>query len=199
MSAVLVVCTGNVCRSPMAEGFLRAALERRFGGAAPVVSSAGTVGWEGSGAMQESVEAAADRGIDIADHVARRLDVEMTASADLIVCMAGEHRDAVGALDPPAAARAFTLKELTGLLESSAEGRTGSPDDLRGRVAVAEELRRRTASPGPWDEDIVDPLGSPPSVYRAVAWELDTWIDRLVQATFGPAERADAPAIPEVR
>ncbi len=138
MSAVLVVCTGNVCRSPMAEGFLRAALERRFGGAAPAVSSAGTVGWEGSGAMQESVEAAAERGIDIADHVARRLDAEMTADADLIVCMAGEHRDAVGALDPPAAARAFTLKELTGLLESSGEGRTGSPDDLPGRVAVAD-------------------------------------------------------------
>ena len=64
---------------------------------------------------------------------------------------------------------------------------------------MADELRRRAASPGPWDEDIVDPLGSPPSVYRAVAWELDTWIDRLVAATFGPAERADAPAVPEVR
>ena len=36
-------------------------------------------------------------------------------------------------------------------------------------------------------------------MYRAVAWELDTWIDRLVAATFGPAERADAPVIPEVR
>ncbi|MGZ8625275.1 MAG: arsenate reductase/protein-tyrosine-phosphatase family protein, partial [Actinomycetota bacterium] len=47
MASILVVCTGNVCRSPVAEGLLRAALERRFGERAPVVASAGTAGWEG--------------------------------------------------------------------------------------------------------------------------------------------------------
>src|SRR4029077_9934640 len=142
MSAVLVVCTGNVCRSPMAEGFLRAALERRFGPDAPRVSSAGTAGWEGSSAMPESVQAAAERGVDIAGHAARRLDAQMLGEADLVVCMAAEHRDAVGSMDPGAAARAFTLKELVTVLESSGAPRPGSSEDLPARVAAADDRRR---------------------------------------------------------
>ena len=73
MSEILVVCTGNICRSPMAEGFLRAALVERLGEAAPVVTSAGTAGWDGSGAMDESIRAAQERGVDIRAHLARRL------------------------------------------------------------------------------------------------------------------------------
>jgi protein-tyrosine phosphatase len=198
MSAVLVVCTGNVCRSPMAEGFLRAALDRRFGQAAPHVSSAGTAGWEGSGARPESVEVAAERGVDIAEHAARLLEAPMLADADLVVCMAAEHREAVGSMDPGAASKAFTLKELTTLLESTDRGRTGRPEDLGARVAAAAALRADGAVAMPADQDIVDPLGSPRSVYRAIAWELDTWIERLVEATFGPADRAGA-VTPEVR
>ena len=68
MTAILVVCTGNICRSPMAEGFLRDALLRRFGERTPVVSSAGTIGWTGSPASPESVIAAAERGSDIESH-----------------------------------------------------------------------------------------------------------------------------------
>ena len=71
MSEILVVCTGNICRSPMAEGFLRAALVERLGEAAPVVSSAGTAGWDGSGAMDESIRVAQERGVDIRAHLAR--------------------------------------------------------------------------------------------------------------------------------
>ena len=185
MTAVLVVCTGNVCRSPMAEGFLRAALERRFGHAAPAVSSAGTAGWEGSGAMDEAIEAAAERGVDISDHVARRLVPGMASAADLVVCMAAEHRDAISANEPAAAPRAFTLKELTGLLETSTGGRAGEPDALPVRIAAADAARRAGAGDHV-DADIADPLGSPLEVYRAVAWELDTWSERLVDATYGP-------------
>ncbi|HEX7248513.1 MAG TPA: hypothetical protein VF351_10495, partial [Actinomycetota bacterium] len=44
MTSILVVCTGNICRSPIAEGMLRVALQARFGDDAPTVSSAGTWG-----------------------------------------------------------------------------------------------------------------------------------------------------------
>jgi protein-tyrosine phosphatase len=47
MTTILVICTGNICRSPIAEGLLRQALSGRFGELAPVVSSAGTSGLEG--------------------------------------------------------------------------------------------------------------------------------------------------------
>jgi protein-tyrosine phosphatase len=83
MASILIVCTGNVCRSPIAEAALRAALTERFGNRAPAVSSAGTAGWEGSGAVGGSVEAAAERGHDIGDHVARMLTPAMVGDADL--------------------------------------------------------------------------------------------------------------------
>ena len=51
MTSILVVCTGNICRSPIAEGFLRAALARRRGADPPQVRSARPPGWEGSGAQ----------------------------------------------------------------------------------------------------------------------------------------------------
>ena len=59
MTSILVVCTGNICRSPIAEGMLREAMAARFGASAPTVSSAGTIGVEGSPATEESVTAAA--------------------------------------------------------------------------------------------------------------------------------------------
>jgi len=53
MTAVIVLCTGNVCRSPIAEGLLRRATENRPVGPAITVSSAGTAGWEGSPATPD--------------------------------------------------------------------------------------------------------------------------------------------------
>ena len=170
MTAVIVVCTGNVCRSPIAEGLLRRATENRPVGAAITVSSAGTAGWEGSPATPEAVEAAAERGVDISGHVATRLRPGMAADADLVLCMAGEHRDLIARDEPETASRAFTLKELVRLLEDGA--RAGA-----------------TPTPHP-DEDIADPLGLPLESYGAIASELDDWIDRLVPALFDPAPAA---------
>jgi protein-tyrosine phosphatase len=111
--------------------------------------------------MPESVQAAAERGVDIAGHAARRLDAQMLGEADLVVCMAAEHRDAVGSMDPGAAARTFTLKELVTVLESSGTARPGTSEDLPARVAAADDRRRDGGVAVPADEDIVDPLGAP--------------------------------------
>jgi len=183
---LLVLCTGNICRSPMAEGFLRNALETRFGVGAPRVASAGTQGWEGSGAQPESVRAAGEREIDIADHVARRLTRSQISGADLILTMAGEHRDAVVAIDPAAAARTFTLKELVRILDALAPSESAAdPDAIFGRIAAADSLRREGFIGNPRDEDVADPLGQSQDTYRAIAWELDGWIHRLVDGLYG--------------
>jgi protein-tyrosine phosphatase len=183
MASVLVVCTGNICRSPIAEGMIRAGFERA-GGSEPVeVSSAGTNGWEGSAAMPESVEAAAERGVDISRHVARRLTDDMLNGADLILCMAHDHRAIVGSERPDLADRTFTLKELVRLLEDLPDG----TPNLQARVKEAADLRRDGFDGNPMDEDISDPLGLPLDTYRAVAWELEAWCDRLV-AGLAPAE-----------
>ena len=189
MASILVVCSGNICRSPVAEGLLRRALVRRLGDAAPPVSSAGTIAMDGNPASEGSVVAAGELGVDIASHRARHLTPALIGEADLCVCMAAEHREAIAAMVPSAADRAFTLKELVRLLEGSTADE-GDPDALGERVDEAARLRAAGGSPNPFDEDVVDPLGMPLDTYRAVAWELDGWNDRLVAALFGPVAAA---------
>jgi protein-tyrosine phosphatase len=91
---ILVVCTGNICRSPMAEGLLRAMLNdsRR---ADIRVCSAGTHGLDGEPAAAFAVEAAAELGVDISMHRARSLDPEMVGRADLILVMEPFHQELV--------------------------------------------------------------------------------------------------------
>ena len=191
MTSILVVCTGNICRSPMAEGFLRALLASR-GVTGIEVRSAGTSGWGGSAAVPESVEAAAELGADIAAHLARRVDREMLEEADLIVAMCAEHRDAVAALAPSACPRTFTLKELVRLLEElPPPGSAPYPIEiLRERVEAAGALRRSGFTGDPLDEDVSDPLGLPLASYRVVASELDGWSARLVDGLWGAARPA---------
>jgi low molecular weight protein-tyrosine phosphatase len=183
---VLVICTGNICRSPMAEGFLRSAFEHRLGAAAPTVDSAGTLGWEGSPAQAESIVAAREREVDIESHVARRVTPALIERADLVLTMAGEHRDEVVGAVPEATGRAFTLKELVRLVQALPPPAATSSDSLAARVAEADSLRRGGFPGNPRDEDIADPLGQPQDTYRAVAWELDDWIHRLADGLFGP-------------
>lgn len=190
MASLLVVCTGNVCRSPVAEAILRSALEHRFGGRAPSVASAGTAGWEGSAASPGSVAAAAELGIDISSHRARRLEAEQVLSALLVLAMASEHRELVDRLLPGAAERTFTLKELVRLLETlpTPEGASADPAAaLETRVVEAAALRRHGLAGDARDEDVDDPLGMPQEKYREVAAELDVWCGRLADGLFGRA------------
>jgi protein-tyrosine-phosphatase len=152
MARILLVCTGNICRSPMAEGLLRSAFERR-GGDVPVVSSAGTIARDGNPATPEAVRAAAELGIDISGHSARRLRPEQIDLADLVVGMAGEHRAEILASVPDAAEKTFTLKGLVALLDEGG----------------SEEA----------DQDVADPLGLPLEGYRTVARELRELCERL--------------------
>jgi len=91
---ILVVCTGNICRSPMAEGLLRHMLPPGTRWKARV-HSAGTHGLDGEPAAPHAVQAAAALGVDIRGHRARSLDPEMVRQADLILAMEPFQRDIV--------------------------------------------------------------------------------------------------------
>jgi len=84
---ILIVCYGNICRSPTAEARLRRELERAGLGSAWSVSSAGVGALEGRPAASGAVQAAAADGLALADHRARQLTPEIAATADLIVAM----------------------------------------------------------------------------------------------------------------
>jgi protein-tyrosine phosphatase len=139
--------------------------------------------------MPEAIEAAAERGIDIAGHRGRRLSPGAVASADLVLGMSSEHRSAAALLSTGSQVRTFTLKELVRLLEALPA--PGSPSEPRqaviSRVADADLLRRGGFAGNPHDEDVIDPLGLPLDSYRAVAWELEGWCLRVVAGIFGEA------------
>ncbi len=183
MTSILVVCSGNICRSPMAEGLLRHAMQGRPGIDVPSIRSAGTIAMEGTPATPEAVVAARDLGVDIASHRARRLTDVMIGDVDLLVCMAAEHREEIVERVPAAADQTFTLKELTRLLE-----RDGASSDLEGRVAASAAARANGAltEEDRFDEDVVDPLGMPLETYMAIAAELQGWTERLAVALLGP-------------
>lgn len=83
---VLMVCLGNICRSPTAEAALRTAADKR--GMAVEVSSCGTGDWhQGNPADPRMRIAAAAHGLDLDDHVARQVDVAMMREADLVLAM----------------------------------------------------------------------------------------------------------------
>lgn len=96
MFRVLVVCTGNTCRSPMAAAAMTAALgldSERI-----AVESAGTAAWEGQPATAPAIEVAAQAGIDLSRHRSRRVTPAMVRSADLVLVMERAHLAAVRSL-----------------------------------------------------------------------------------------------------
>ncbi len=105
----LLVCTGNTCRSPMAEGLLRQMLAQRLGCRENEldergygVESAGTAAYEGAEPSPEAVRAMRARGIDISGHRSRPLTVEQIGRADYIFTMNRSHLGSVTALSPAA-------------------------------------------------------------------------------------------------
>jgi protein-tyrosine phosphatase len=97
LDRVLIVCVGNICRSPMAEGLLRARIRHRHGFE---VSSAGVGALVGHPADPAAIELMAERGIDITGHRARQVTQEMLAAADLVLVMEKGHQDEVHRMSP---------------------------------------------------------------------------------------------------
>lgn len=108
---IVTVCTGNICRSPMAEGILR---EMRSTSTRVMVSSAGTHALDGNPPSEFAVIACREEGIDIAGHRARRFDEEVARESHLIVCMEPVHIELVLALDSSAAGRIYNLADFSG-------------------------------------------------------------------------------------
>ncbi len=105
----LFVCTGNTCRSPMAEGFFRKYLAEKVGchvdeleGMGYKVHSAGTMNMAGVPASAEAVTACALRGVDIAGHVSQHLTRALIDASDFIFCLASSHCEQVIFLSPDA-------------------------------------------------------------------------------------------------
>lgn len=152
-SEILLVCTGNTCRSPMAEGLLRDALAKEFGVAAPDlaaigwrVRSAGTSAYGGAPPSGGACDEMARRGLDITGHRSTPLSVELIHAAERVYTMTSEHRQAVLDLVPAAAPKT----ELLDAGGSIGDPIGGPPEEYR-RAAdqIAAAVARRV-------EELVD-------------------------------------------
>lgn len=185
---VLVVCTGNICRSPLAQGFL-AERSRRLLEGAIAVRSAGTWARPGHPATEEAVLVAQERGVDLAEHRSSPFGTDLAGWADLILTMTAEQRDEVLHEAPQAEPKTFTLKELVAVL-GVLPAPAGSPsrEGLLQRIAQADRLRREGRAPRATDEDVVDPLAMSMETYRAVCWEIEELVDGLIRGLAGASE-----------
>jgi protein-tyrosine-phosphatase len=114
----LLVCTGNICRSPLGEALLARALrERNINGV--TVTSAGTGAWDGAPASEGAYLVGLERGLDLSGHRARLLTRELVEQADLILTMARHHRARVDELGGEG--RVFVLGEYAGREGDEAE------------------------------------------------------------------------------
>lgn len=190
MFEILVVCTGNICRSPLAEVVLRGTLEQ-LGGR---VHSAGTQGLDAAPMTPEAqrlvVAMGADAGAASA-HRSRYLTAAHLDSPDLILAMSREHRGRVAQLAPARLRSSFTVREFarlaTGIPDAdtvSAVASAGPDAAARVRAAVAIVAARRglSAPPDdPADDDVVDPYRRPWATYQLSAAQMSPGLDQVAR------------------
>ncbi|GAB3690284.1 low molecular weight phosphatase family protein [Corynebacterium nasicanis] len=185
---ILTICTGNICRSPLAKYLLAAQLRD-----IPEieVDSAGTHPLTGAPMFDVSRAVAESFGVeDTSDHRARAATEQLLAGTDLVLAMSREHRRHVVELHPPVTRRVFTIREFARLaaalpediLEEELRAAAASPvERLRAAVRAVALSRSMHALPAdPEEDDVVDPYRRELSVHETSAADIEAAVDAVV-------------------
>jgi protein-tyrosine-phosphatase len=132
---MLFVCTGNICRSPVAE-FLAEGIARESG-LSLRASSAGVEAEIGKGMTPGAARTLASRGVRGSNHIARQLSGDMLAAADEVYALTRQHKAVIIARFPAHSAKIKVLREAAGLPDADVEDPYGESD------AVYEECAAR--------------------------------------------------------
>lgn len=151
--SVLLVCTGNSCRSIMAEGLLKKYLKKEEKEHIEV-KSAGVRAIDGITPTTETIEVMKREGVDVSGFKSKCLTRDLIKKADLILVMASHHMEEIIKTAPDAAPKAHLLKQY-------------------GLETLTEEARE--------DPDILDPIGKPISFYEQVFGMIKKEIERIVK------------------
>jgi protein-tyrosine phosphatase len=171
--AVLVVCTGNICRSPAVEHLLIAELgadsETTAGPSSPlVVASAGVRAVVGAGIPEQMAVHLRAVGVSPDHFAAKQLTSRMVRDADLVIALTRSHRSAIVRLHPSAVRRTFTLRELARLAET-VDPRSlplGSTAERLAALIPLAAAQRGVRHAHPDHDDVVDPYGGDSALYR---------------------------------
>jgi protein-tyrosine phosphatase len=188
MFEILTVCTGNICRSPLAQVLLQSRLSDLGG----TVVSAGTSGLDSAPMTTEARRLAADLGATgtfAADHRSRYLTEAYLSSPDLILAMSREHRRRVVEYAPARLRSTFTLREFARLAADTSDadilaavegaGDSGSRR-VRAAVAAVASMRGMSAPPAdPADDDIIDPYRRSWETYQLSGSQLAPALDQV--------------------
>jgi protein-tyrosine phosphatase len=145
---IVIVCTGNTCRSPMAESILRKLIAEKFNCTPEeteqrgvIVSSAGVSASPGGVAAPEAVEVMRGRGLDLSRHESQPLNDKLVRHADLILALTGAHRQAIIRRWPEVAHRTEVLRMDRGDIDDP----IGAPAEVYIQCAqqIEEALRER--------------------------------------------------------
>lgn len=191
MFEILTVCTGNICRSPLAQLLLDAQL-------APLgarVSSAGTRGAAGATMTPEAVQLATDAGIPLDSataHRARYLTEAMAGEPDLLLAMTREHRRTLAEYAPGRLRHTFTVREFARLsaplddatITQAADAAGPDPRDRVRAMAAAVASYRGVAEPlaDPADDDVIDPYRRSWQTYQLSSQQLTPAVAEVVRA-----------------
>ena len=189
---ILIVCTGNICRSPFIERLLQHQLDQRRPGSGQriLVHSAGTGALVGSPMDQRAAAQLVEHGGDPAGFRARDLTPDLIAESALVLTATREHRGKVAVMYPKALRQVFTLCDFADLVEDA--------DGLKNRVTptnpqawvrevIHEAAARRGLKP-PLElaqADIVDPFRRKDEVFVAMAQQIVRSLPAVVRALTG--------------
>lgn len=201
--SIVTVCTGNICRSPLAESLMRARLQARLGKSAQMIhiSSAGTGALVGHPMDEDAAAALAGFGCGADQHRGRALDQAVVAGADLVLTATRDHRAATVRLLPRATRKTFTLREFSRLAAAVPPEALPLNEHaglrLRAAVAAAAALRGMLP-PDPGGDDIEDPYRRSRELHVGVAARigaaLEAPVDLLAAAVQGGLRSTSAGA-----
>jgi protein-tyrosine-phosphatase len=184
-TTLLIVCTGNSIRSPIAQAMMQAALEDRS--SQVEILSAG-LRPDPSGIHRRAAHELARRHLELPNFVPRVLTSQLVGEVDLVIGMERWHAREAAVLQPGAWAYSFTFRDVVRRAARVGPRAPGQP--FRDWLEAVAEGHQRAALVGSGDDDgIDDPLGSGRRTFRRVAVEIEALVETLVDLAWPPAAR----------